>query len=327
MHCDINCRTLRSEESMKTVVLFLVFVFLMVNVSLAEPQADAQTTTEASAAVPVKVDTTTTSNSSSSFDNENDRSKFGILFFSIGGIDRSQLTDGSGNTPSMYFFEDFLAFSYKVSKDFRISARYSFNYSTSGTDKFNNDVNDKADTRDMSLLLSWANVFEDYLPDNMVYKFQPRLYLPTSEKSKAEGLISSLRLENESKIFLSRHSYFRLWLAPHYFFERSTAYTNDKGKPRATEMFAVKHGAEFSYDLNKTFALKPGFEVEDTWSNSSSSNMLSEFRGTNIDYRFGLEIKVAKPLSFTIGYDHKKDLIKTDEYADGFTLMTIATLY
>ncbi len=262
----------------------------------------------------------------SGVDYESGRSSFGITFFSIGGIDRSQLTDGKGQQ-SMYFFEDYLALSYRFSSDFRLSVRHSFNYSTAGTDKFGKEATDKVDTRDMSLLMTFSNLLQDTLPAKVTLKSQPRLYLPTSENSKAQGEIASLRLENEMKIYVGRYNSFRLWISPQYYFQRATTFTDDKGYVKTTDMFAYKHGVEFTYDLSKIFSLKPGYEAEDTWTNSSGANNLTEYRKTNIDYRLGLGINVAKPLSFTVGYSHKKDLIKTGEYADGFTLMTVATLY
>jgi hypothetical protein len=249
---------------------------------------------------------------------------FGFSLFSLGGMDRTQITDGSG-TPSMYFFENFLSLSYKIRENVRFSARYSFNYSTAGINKYGDDVTDMADTRDASLLLGFSHLFEDYLPEYLSYSFQPRLYLPTSEKSKAQGTITSLRLENTLKIYTQRYSYLRLWVKPHYFFQKSTVYLNENGWARTTDMLELKTGAEYSWSLNKTFSLKPGFEIEDNWSNASSASNLKEYRTTDIDYRFGVEYRVMKALSFTLGYGHKKDLIRTDEFTDGFTLMTNAT--
>lgn len=269
----------------------------------------------------------TTETKTADASDDSGRSKFGVSLFSLGGAARAQLENTIDNSPSFYFFENYLQFSYRPQKDMRLAFRYSFNYSTSGVDKLGKVADDKADTRDMSLLLTVYNVFEDYLPSNMTYKFQPRLYLPTSEKSKAQGMITSLRLENEVKVYTAKYSNFRFWLNPHYFFQRSTAYLDDRGRARTTDMFQLKHGIDFNWSFHKTFSLVPGYEVEDSWSNASSANSKEEFRGTLIDYRLGLEIRVARPLKFTLGYGHRKDLIKTDQFEDSFTLMTNLNLY
>ncbi len=290
-------------------------------------QTEAQTTIVIPkvpvAELPIEPTKTTRVDSDEKYSDNN----FGVSLFSLGGLDRSQITNGNGDTPSMYFFENYLSFSYKIKKDFRLEARYSFNYSTAGTDKSGKDATDKADTRDASLLMGFSRVFEDYLPENVSYSFKPRLYLPTSEKSKAQGMITSLRLENVFKIYTNKYSFFRFGIAPHYFFQRSTAYVDDRGNVKTTDMFQLKTAGEYNWSLSKRFSIKPGFEFDDSWSNSSSANNGKEYRNTLIDYRLGLEVKFGRPLSFTVGYSHRKDLLKTDEFTDGFTLMTNATLY
>lgn len=307
------------KSSLKTAISFLFLisgqqVWSQESMSTPEMKSEAKTET--------RIEAKTFDSST-----ESGRSKFGVSLFSLGGAARAQLENTIDNNPSFYFFENYLQFSYRPEKDFRVAFRYSFNYSTSGVDKLGKVADDKADTRDMSLLMTFNNVFEDYMPSNVTYKFQPRLYLPTSEKSKAQGMITSLRLENEMKIYTAKYSNFRFWLNPHYFFQRSTAYLDDKGRARTTDMFQLKHGIDYNWSFHKTFSLVPGYEVEDSWSNASSANNKDEFRSTLIDYRLGLEIRVARPLKFTLGYGHRKDLIKTDQFEDSFTLMTNLNLY
>ncbi len=310
--------------------LLLIASLLMANLVFAQTE-----TTTVSPAEAVVVPTTTvpsTQNTSSDMDdNSNIQGRFRVSLFSLGGVDRTQLTNGSDQIPSMYFFENYLSFAYKISKDFRMAARYSFNYSTAGSDRDNKDVTDKADTRDMSLLLTWYNLLEDSLPLSMTYKFQPRLYLPTSEKSKAQGMISALRLENELKYFTDRYSNFRLAISPEYYFQRSTAYVTENRfggvSTKTTDMFLLKHSLEYSHNVNKLFSLKVGYEVEDEWSNESEINRKDEYRKTAIDYRLGVEFRPSKKLNFTLGYGHNRDLIQIGQFRDGFTLMTNAALF
>lgn len=253
--------------------------------------------------------------------------RYRVHLFSLGGIDRTQIENMNDRQQSMYFFENYLQLAYKFRKDARMALRYSFNYSTAGYDRTGKDLTDKADTRDMSILLTYYDVFEDYLPASVSYSFQPRLYLPTSEKSKMQGMISALRLENVVKYYVGRYDYFRFWVAPTYYFQRSTAYVDSNNKIKTTDMMGVKHGASYSYNINKFFSLAPGFEFEDEWSNTSEVNNRDEFRNTTVDYRLGLEMRPMKRLMFTLGYGHRKDLIKTDNFNDTFTLMTNLALY
>ncbi len=309
--------------------LLLIVSLLLGSYSFAQTETTVAPSAETAATV---LPTQTSQNTSSDMDdNSNIQGRFRVSLFSLGGVDRSQITSGSDQLPSMYFFENYLSFAYKISKDFRMAARYSFNYSTAGTDRDNAEVTDKADTRDMSFLLTWYNLFEDSLPLAMSYKFQPRLYLPTSEKSKAQGMISSLRLENELKYFTDRYSNIRLAITPQYYFQRSTAYltTNKSGRPstRTTEMFMLKHSLEYSHNINKLFSAKVGYEIEDEWSNASPINNRDEYRTTAIDYRLGIEYRPSRKLNFTLGYGHNRDLIQIGKFRDGFTLMTNAALF
>ena len=248
--------------------------------------------------------------------------RYRFSLFSLGGIDRTQIENMNSQQQSMYFFENYLQIAYKFRRDARMALRYSFNYSTAGYDRTGKEMTDKADTRDLSLLLTYYDLLEDILPSSFSYKIQPRLYLPTSEKSKSQGMISSLRLENELKVFTDRYSYLRVWFAPQYYFQRTTAYVDPNGKIKTTDMFGSKHGADYNYNVNKYVSIVPGFEFEDEWSNTSDINNRDEFRNTTVDYRLGVQMRPLRSLMFTLGYGHRKDLIKTDNFNDTFTLMT-----
>lgn len=251
-----------------------------------------------------------------------------LSLFSLGGLDKKQLEKISDEAQSMYFFENYFQLAYKFQKDQRIALRYSFNYSTAGKDRSGKDMTDKADTRDLSILMTFYDLFEDVLPTNMSYKFQPRMYLPTSEKSKAQGQISSLELENEFKIFTDRYSYIRTWFEPRYYFQKNTTYINLGGRAAVTDMFQAKHGAEYSHNLGKMFSAAVGFEFDDSWSNASPSNNLFEKHETTVDYRLGLEMRFFKQLKFTLGYGQRNDLVRTNtEPSETLTLMTNASIY
>jgi hypothetical protein len=304
---------MNTDKSINSFCILRLFALMATVMFLSTSQAAAQDQTTTTAGVPTG--------------DSDEKSAWRVSLFSLGGVDRSQLGNGDGEEASMYFFENYLQLGYKVSQSLRLAARYSFNYSTAGVDKFGKEVTNKADTRDMSLLLSVYDVFSDYLPTSVTYKFQPRLYLPTSDKSQAQGMITSLRLENEVKAYVDRYSYFRLWAHPQYSFQKTTTYLDDRGNARPTDMFLSKHGIDYNHNLSKMFSIVPGFEIEDKWSNASPVNSLEERRENTIDYRLGLEIRALRDLKFTLGYGHKRDLIRTDEFTDGFTLMTNANLF
>jgi hypothetical protein len=253
-------------------------------------------------------------------------SGWGMNLFSLGGIYKQQFEN---RDPSINFFENYIGLSYRPNRDMRLGIRYSFTYKTDGLDEFGNSVVDanKTESSDMSLILSLKNIFEDVIPSAMELRFQPRLYLPTSDKSRAQGLIASLRLENEMKYYFSRKQVLRVYFQPRYYFQRSTSFINDKDKARTTEMAQSKHGLEFSQGVSSWFAIKPGFEIEDSWSNTSPSNNLSEYHDSNIDYRLGFEFDITRNISTTLGLSYNQDLIQTNKHDRQVTLLTNVNLF
>lgn len=267
--------------------------------------------------------------STSSFDDQQPKA-FSITLFSLGGYDDKQFHNAD---PSMDFFDNYVSFNYKINRDFRISARPAFGYSTAGINTYGDKVENKMRTRDFSLVAKFSNLLEDYISAEFDLSNQFRLYLPTSDASKDSGMIARLRYELETKYHFNRGVNVRYYAKPSYFFQRSTVYLDNSNPNRpnsvkTTSKIDIEHGGELNYDLNKVFALKPGFEVQEKWSNSSAAEFKDEYHACTIRTQLGLEIAPSRNLNFTIGIQSTKDLILTDKDAEtGYTLMTNATLF
>ncbi len=270
-----------------------------------------------------------TSVSSASTEGSTGPSAWGLNFFSLGGIYEKQFEN---RTPSMNFFENYLGLSYRPNRDLRLGIRYSFIYKTDGLDESGREVTDgnKSESADMSVIMTMKNILEDKIPSAMELKFQPRVYLPTSDKSRDSGMIASLRLETEMRYYFNRTQALRAWLQPRYYFQRNTSYeyeSNGRMRSRTTEMAQVKHGLEFTQGLTKWFAVKPGFEIEESWSNSSPVNNLREFRDSTIDYRIGFEFTISREVNTTLGIAYNQDLYDADIFERQMTLMTNVTIF
>lgn len=251
---------------------------------------------------------------------------WGLNLFSLGGIYKQQFDN---RDPSMNFFENYVGLSYRPNRDLRLGVRYSFTYKSDGLDEFGQPAFDanKTESSDMSFVVTMKNLFEDVIPSAMEIKIQPRLYLPSSDKSRAQGLIASLRLENEMKYFFNRKQVLRAYFQPRYYFQRNTSFITDKAKNRTTEMAQSKHGLEFSQGVLSWLAVKPGFEIEDSWSNTSPANNLIEFHDSNIDYRLGFEFTVTRDINTTLGLSYNQDLIETGNHDRQVTLLTNVNLF
>jgi hypothetical protein len=126
--------------------------------------------------------------STATVDDKPTKSPFGVTWYFIGG---QTVNNQNDSLSSFDIFDSYISFNYKISDDFRIAARPTFGYAMRGTANNGRGTDDRARIRDFSLVASFYNLGEDYLPTNASYKFQPRLYLPTSDGSKEEGMIAA----------------------------------------------------------------------------------------------------------------------------------------
>lgn len=301
---------------------------LFASILLSAFLAQAQTATTTASA-----DSSTTSATSVSSENaakggsvvvKNDpdyysKSSFGIAFYSLGGYDDTQFNNPD---PSFSMYDAYVSFSWKLPNDIRLAILPTFGYTTSGKDNRGQDAADKFYWRDFSISAAQNNLFEDYIGASWNLKQKARLYLPTSDGSKEEGMIARIRLEFEARYNLDRYSSVRAYIKPSYYFQRSKSYLSGT-KVKASKLIDAENGAELNWSLNKYFSVKPGFEIKEKWANFSEANSAdlknfnratnewTNFNGTHstvIDYRLGFEIRPTRDMNFTIGIQDERDL-------------------
>lgn len=262
------------------------------------------------------------------------KSSFGIMFYSLGGYDDSQFRNPE---PSLSVYDAYVSLSWKMPNDIRLSVLPTFGYTTSGNDNRGAQAADKFYWRDFSISVAQNNLFENYVGAAWNLKQKARLYLPTSDGSKEEGMIARLRLEFEARYNLDRYSSVRAYLKPSYYFQRSKSYLSGT-KVKTSKLIDAENGAELNWSLNKYFSVKPGFEIKEKWGNSSESNAADlkyfdtkagewvNFNGTHstvIDYRLGFEIRPTRNMNFTFGIQDERDL--TDPSATPVTSYSLLT--
>lgn len=264
------------------------------------------------------------SNTASVGENKIEKSKFGISWYFLGG---QTLNNQSEQLSSFDIFDSYLSFNYKISDSFRVSARPAFGYALQGTTNSGKETNDRARVRDFSFVAAFSNLFEESLPASVSYRFAPRLYLPTSDGSKEEGMIARLRLEQSLRWNLAQYTDLNFYAKPSYYFQRSTTYLTAAGKVRTSRAVDSEHGVELSRSLSKMFALKPALNFIDSWSNASGANNQATFRSSVLDYRLGLEVRAMKELSFTIGVQREQDLLAKKDDEMSYTILTNGVLF
>lgn len=258
------------------------------------------------------------------------RGAFGVTYYFIGGQNFATSTQDAS---SFDIFDSYLSFNYKVDQDLRFAARPAFGYTVEGYNKHGDDVNSKSRVRDFSFVMTAYNVAEDYLPATIEYQIQPRVYIPTSDDSKDQGMVARLRVGQEMRWNFQKYSNLRFYLTPSYFFQRSTTYLSNSNpkKPnslKTTAMADSEHGVELVYSLSRYFSVKPALNFVDKWSNDSAANNLERYHSSVVDYRLGFEIRADRNLSFTIGLQSEQDLINTQKPRElSYSLMTGGTLF
>lgn len=316
----------------------LILAVMMIS-TLAQAQssgvsspADSSTTSTTSVATP------STSQNSVVVKDDPDyfsKSSFGMMFYSLGGYDDSQFRNAD---PSFAVYDSYLSLSWKMPNDIRLAVLPTFGYTTSGYDYQGREATDKFYWRDFSISVAQNRLLEDYLPAAWSLKQKARLYLPTNDGSKEEGMIARLRLEVEARYNLDRYSSVRMYLKPSYYFQRSKSYLTSSNSMRTSRMIDSEHGAEVNWSLNKYFSIKPGFEIGEKWGNNSDANQadLTYFNTrtgqmvnnngthmTEIDYRLGFEIRPTRNMNFTFGIQETHDLIDRSVQPNvGYSLLT-----
>ncbi len=264
---------------------------------------------------------------------ENQKKAFGITLFLIGGYSDKQFY---GEKPSFDVFDSYVSFNYRASKDLRFGARPAFGYATEGFNKYGDETNNRARIRDFSFLMTMYNLFEDIMPLKTDLKFQPRVYLPTSDGSKDQGMIARLRTELELRYFIDKYSTIRYNISPSYYFQRNTVYLDNANpkKPnslKTTSQADLEQTVELSWNMNKYYSIKPAIGFSEVWSNTSDLNSTREqqqFRKTSLLYGAGIEIRPVRNFNFTVGARTEKDLLNSDKSEEtSYSIMTGATLY
>lgn len=305
----------------------LVFQLICMS-SFAQDKADAAMSLGRDASTPMETASSTTVKK-----NAKEVVPFGVTAFFLGGYSDQQFYN---ENPSFAVFDSYISFNYNINNDVRLSARPAFGYSTSGNGRNGDPMMDKATIRDFSFAGSIRNIGEDWLPDDVTLKFKPRLFLPTSDASKDQGLIAKFRFEWEIKYYVGRYNNFRVYLVPNYYFQRNTVYASQPvgNKPSllyTTTMADSEHGVEYNYDINKYFALKPAIGFEESWSNTSSVNTdreRAQFRKSSWYYGGGLEVNPSRAWGFTLGVRTSKDMINTDRSEEtSYTILTDVVLF
>ncbi len=202
----------------------------------------------------------------------------GAGFFQYATVVASEVNRGKGNLDTY----NYLTLEYRTGKGEKVFFRPAFLFQSSGQDLRGTNMPSKFAWSDV--YLGYSSYSIPWLPFNMDYKTEVRLYLPTSETSQNEGMIARLRGDLKAHYPLSNRLTFLLWFKPDYFFQRRTVKmstngnfvngTRDYGYELSANLFYLFRGGVFGYGGS--------IGHEQSWSHESVVERVSVFRREDV---------------------------------------------
>jgi hypothetical protein len=258
-------------------------------------------------------------------------------FFSIGGLTQQQIERGGASFSAYNYF----GLNYKLAKAKRFSLRPVFYYNTAGYNKYN-EYN--AQTTSLG---DFHFVYSDYELANLGdvgVSMSFKVYLPISDYSRQTRMIAKVRPETYFTMPVGRFSSVSYVMKPDFYIQSQTAFVDDttpkyddgnyKFDPRkTTQTVGLEHYIEFNASMSRFWSLKPSIGFIDDWYNASPSENLPAGHNTVAKLALAVDMRVAKGLTFTLGYENKPKVVNRRDDLEFFRpednntyLMTNASL-
>jgi hypothetical protein len=226
-----------------------------------------------------------------------------VSFFQLASVEAGRLDDQSAASLFMY---NFLSFNYKIDNDSRIAIRPVFTISSPGTDKYDEDLNRwKTALGDAYISYSRFNL-SDIGPFGT--RANLRLYVPSSEFSRNNGMITQIHPEYYLETSLGRHWGVELQFKGDYFFNSKRAYSfkTESGTVIQTtnKEVELESIAELRYRINRFFAFKPRILWHDEWYLSSPSNNKASRHNQEFSYGAGFEFRGSENFNTTLQFSN-----------------------
>lgn len=226
-----------------------------------------------------------------------------VSFFQLASVEASRLDDQS--TPSLFMY-NFLSFNYKIDNDSRIAVRPVFTISSPGTDKYDEELNRwKTNLGDAYVSYSRFN-----LPEIGPFgtRTNIRLYVPTSEFSQNNGMITQIHPEYYLETSLGRNWGVEIQFKGDYFVNSKRAYSfkTESGNVIQTTNKEVELESivEARYRINRLFAFKPRILWHDEWYLSSPSNNRASRHTQEFSYGAGIEFRGSENFNTTLQFSN-----------------------
>jgi hypothetical protein len=240
------------------------------------PKKEPEKEPEMATATGALVGTTTVSSRKSKWSEI--KRNFGAGFFQYANIAANEVNRSKGSLDTY----NYMSLEYRTGRGEKIFVRPAFLYNTGGEDLRGKSQESKFSWSD--LYFGYSSYSIPWLPFNMDYKTEIRVYLPTSDSSQNEGMIARLRGDLKAHYPLTSRLTFLLWFKPDYFIQRRTAKLSTNGRfANGTRNYGYELSANLFYQFRgAVWGLGGAVGHEQSWANDSVVEQVSVFRREDV---------------------------------------------
>lgn len=234
----------------------------------------------------------------------------GVGFFSYLTMEASEVNRSKGQLDAY----NYPTFEYRTGRGEKLFFRPAFMLYTAGEDLRGT----KTDSR-----FQWSDAFFGYasnsipwLPFEMDYKSEIRVYVPTSDSSRDEGMIARIRGDLKAHYPLTNRLTFLLWFKPDYFIQTRTAKylpprtPNERPLVRGTRDYGYELSANLYYQMRGgVFGLGGSVQHEQNWVHASVAENIPVFYYEDVSAQVFLGVNAFGFLSH-IGVEQKRDVAR-----------------
>lgn len=243
-----------------------------------------------------------------------------VSFFQLASLETARLDDSE---PVGMFFYNFLSFNYRLGHDARISVRPTFTLQSPGMNR--NRMNPHWETRwdDWYVQLSKFNLFELGVFGT---RGNFRVYGPTSERSRDNGMITRLRPEFYMETSFRRGTGMEIGFRGDYYVQsqKTVTFRADDGSTRVSRLMEAELESyiEINQKINRKFFFRPRLTWFDEWRYGSPANNLQSTHTTRFAAAAGLDWRPTENFNMLIQYANQttffvnRQFLREDDYFD-----------
>lgn len=186
----------------------------------------------------------------------------GLRFFNFTSASMEQVGKDGGRLESYNYF----SLQYRLSRTEAIAIRPAFFLNSGGSDFRGRFQESQFEWSDV--YINYANYGLRFLPFDLDYVANLRLYLPTSEASQTRGMIARIRPYFIVGAPLTSRLTYSIHFQPDFYIQSRTGYANDRGYANGNRNYGYNLFGELAYRLNRTFSLVGNLGHNKMWHHS-----------------------------------------------------------